>query len=243
MDIITRKSDVKALIPVLLEQSRQGGIPALAAAVHDCLLQHKVRFPLLEYAACELAAVLPEAEQPDFTDALIQFDTIGGNTIAGMILQILQPRHFDASLEKAAAYITRGNQWYVCDIIGERVMGHALLTQPERALPALQQLATHPDKWMVRSVGVATHYATKKGLKKKDAATMFGLLLGLAGSTEFHTKKGIGWAAKTIAKFHPDIIAGYRARLQNDDNIKQWFKTKINIGLSRSSKYATKYTG
>lgn len=243
MESITSKTQIRALIPVLTGACASGGTAALTDAVHRHLLQYKVRFPLLEYAAQELAAVLPEQAQVPFTDSLMELDTIGGNTIAGMILQLRLHHHFDESLAKAAAYIIRGNQWYVCDIIGERVMGFALLNYPGRTLPVLTGLAAHPDKWLVRSVGVATHYAVKKGLQKKDAATMFGLLLSLAGATEFHTKKGIGWAAKTIAKFHPDIIARYSERLRTDADIKQWFRTKINIGLSRSSKYAAKYPG
>ncbi|NNE97923.1 MAG: DNA alkylation repair protein, partial [Pyrinomonadaceae bacterium] len=53
---------------------------------------------------------------------------------------------------------------------------------------------------------------------------------------------GIGWAAKTTAKFHPDIVADYRDRMEADPNIKQWFKTKIEMGLSNSEKYASRYT-
>src|SRR5690606_27867199 len=127
---------------------------------------------------------------------------------------------------------------YVCDIIGERVMGHALLTMPYVAIPELKQLAKHEDEWIVRSVGVATNYAVKKGLKKADVQQMFALLLTLANTTEFHTKKGVGWAVKTIAKFHPEIVAHYREQIETDPEIKQWFKTKIKIGLGRTDKYA-----
>jgi 3-methyladenine DNA glycosylase AlkD len=121
-------------------------------------------------------------------------------------------------------------------------LGHALLTVPDATLPVLQRLSQHEDKWIVRSVGVATHYAVKKGLKKKYAEEMFRILLSQASTTEFHTKKGIGWAAKTIAKFHPDIIARYEQQVSNDPTIKQWFKSKIKIGLSRTYKYAHRYT-
>lgn len=120
-------------------------------------------------------------------------------------------------------------------------MGYALLNYPEDTLPILHRHTTHPDKWIVRSVGVATHYAVKKGLKKQYAAEMFGLLLTLADTTEFHTKKGVGWAVKTTAKFHPDIIEQYAEQLESD-TIKQWFKTKIKIGLGRTYKYANRYT-
>jgi len=121
------------------------------------------------------------------------------------------------------------------------VMGYALLSDPERTIPVLRTLAKHEDKWLVRSVGVATHYAVKKGLTRIYSEQMFQILLSCSATTDFHTKKGIGWGAKTVAKFHPDIIALYKHQLDNDLNIKTWFKTKIRIGLGRSFKYATKY--
>lgn len=243
MTIITSKAVIRELLPGLLAQYTGNGPEALAAAIHSDLLQRKIRFPLLEYAAREIAAALPEQEHIPLTDALMELDEIGGNTLVGMILQLRLGAHHEASLEKAAMHIIRGNQWYVCDIIGERVMGHALLTAAEKTIPVLQRFALHPDKWIVRSVGVATHYAVKKGLQKAHAATMFTLLLSLSGATEFHTKKGIGWAAKTIAKFHPDIIAAEADRITADASVRPWFKTKIKIGLSRSFKYAAKYPG
>jgi hypothetical protein len=71
---------------------------------------------------------------------------------------------------------------------------------------------------------------------------MFALLLSLSTVTDFHTKKGVGWAAKTIAKFYPDIISEYKAEIENE-KVRQWFQTKIKIGLGRSYKYASRYSG
>jgi len=205
------------------------------------ILQKKIKFPLLEYAARELYKAIPGNEQVKVTDAIIALHTIGGNVLAGIVLQLRLPQHFSQSIEKAIEYIIEGNEWYVCDIIGERVMGHALLTMPEKTLPQLEKLAKHPHKWIVRSVGVGMHYAVKKGLKKTFANECFRLLLSLSCTTDFHTKKGIGWAAKTIAKFHPDIIEKYKEEIARPE-VKQWFKTKIKIGLGRTAKYAARYT-
>ena len=89
---------------------------------------------------------------------------------------------------------------------------------------------------------MATHYAVKKGLEKEYVEQMFELLLSLATTTDFHTKKGVGWAVKTVAKFHPEIISKYQEQIDADGNVKQWFRTKIKIGLGRTQKYAGKYT-
>lgn len=239
MEFITSKAAVKSAVATAMMNYEANGMPALVAGIEAGLLQAKIRFPLLEFAARELYAKLPIDKQVPFLDAVIALKTIGGNVIAGIILQQRLVAHFDEAVEKATAYIIHGNEWYVCDIIGERVLGHALLTMPEQTIPVLKQLATHNDKWMVRSVGVATHYAVKKGLKKQYVDEVFQLLLTLADATEFHTKKGVGWAVKTTAKFHPEIVERHRDAIAT---AKQWFKTKVGIGLGRTAKYANRYT-
>lgn len=237
--IIGSKSEVDRLLSLLSNDTNAG---ALALEVRETFLKKKIRFPLLEHAAKMLFERIPSKQQLDFCNALSAQKEIGGNVLIGIILQKRLEKDFAASVEKAIEYIIEGDQWFVCDIIGERVMGYALLTQPKKMIPLLQKMKKHPNKWTVRCIGVAAHYAIKKGLEKAAVEKVFELLLSLSNTTEFHTKKGIGWAAKTTAKFHPDIIEMHEERLQTDPEIKQWFKTKIKIGLSRAFKYATRHS-
>lgn len=206
------------------------------------LLKKKVKFPLLEEAANQLFTLVPIESQIDLLRKLISLKTIGGNAIAGKLLQNRLTNYYNESIEVAIEFICFGDEWYVCDIIGERVFGYALLTQPEKTIPVLNKFKKHNNDWIIRSIGVATHYAVKKGLKKKYVDQMFKLLLSLSHTTNFHIKKGVGWGVKTIAKFHPEIVEKYSGNIKNDDTIKQWFKTKIKIGFGRSFKYASKYT-
>src|ERR1700741_1918403 len=206
MDSITQKPKIKAGTDKCIEVFQQKGIDEFGKTIYKELLSKKIKFPLLEYAACLLSDAIPYKDQVNVCDKIIELKTIGGNTIAGKLLQLRAEKNPDESFKKAEEYIIYGDMWYVCDIIGERVMGHSLLKQPEDVIPRLRELAGHHNNWMVRTIGVATHYAVKKGLKKKDTGIMFQLLLSLSGTTDFHTKKGTGWAAKTISKFHPEII-------------------------------------
>lgn len=240
MESITSKVDVQACVHEALTGTGKGDVRGMAQALLRSVLEKKVRFPLLEAAAKEIYKSVPASDIIKLADEIIALRTIGGNVLAGIILQMHLDNDFDRAIKKSVAYIIAGNEWYVCDIIGERVQGHALLTMPERMLPLLKQLTEHEDKWIVRSVGVAAHYAIKKGLKKQYVDEVFQLLLSLGNTTDFHTKKGIGWAAKTAAKFHPDIIEKYRVKIDGAE-VKQWFKTKIKIGLGRTSKYAGRY--
>jgi len=237
------KAQLKPVIGDLLDIYAQQGQDAFIGALDEKVLQQKIRFPVLEFAGLELYKAIPPGEQLPVLDRIVALHTVGGNVLAGIILQKRLDAHFNTSVQKAGEYMILGNEWYVCDIIGERVLGHALLTQPEKTIPMLKKLARHENKWLVRSVGVASHYAIKKGLPKVFVEEVFSILLGLSNATEFHTKKGIGWAAKTTAKFYPGIIESHRQHIDTSPEVKQWFKTKVKIGLGRTSKYANRYPG
>jgi 3-methyladenine DNA glycosylase AlkD len=235
MEKINSKATVKHILLELKSVFDEKGADDFVKTLHHNLLKKKVRFPLLEYAAKEITSVVPDAEQLTITDHIVELKEIGSQVLAGIILQQRLSQNFHQSISKACDYIQFGNQWYVCDIIGERVLGYALLTTPDKTIPLLRQLAIHEDKWIVRAVGVATHYAVKKGLDPVFVAPVFDILLSLANTTDFHTKKGIGWAAKTVGRFHPDIIDHYHQHIASAET-KQWFRTKVNIGLNRSKR-------
>lgn len=237
MSILSSKNTINSILPQL-EAAYRKSEKALIAELKEKILGQKIRFPLLEYLANKLAELIPAKEQPAITDQLVALDEVGSYVIAGMVLQLRLKKHFEESVKKAQEYIIAGDKWYVCDIVGERVIGHALLTQPLKTIPLLKKMAKHDNSWIVRCIGVATHYAIKKGLPGKDAEEVFKLLISLSDTTDFHTKKGIGWAAKTTAKYYPGIIKHYQKQLENDPEVRQWFKTKVRIGLGRANKYA-----
>lgn len=241
--IINSKAQVRTVFTDLLKLNSKWTSDTTIRFIHEKILKEKIRFPILEYFTELIFPLVPKKEQTIFLQKIIDLDEIGSYTIAGKLLQLqLENQTKTKSVFKnTEAFIIQGDKWYVCDIIGERVFGHSLLTSPGRTIPHLKKLSTHKNTWMVRSIGVATHYAVKKGLDKKSVEDMFRLLLSLADTTDFHVKKGIGWAAKTTAKFHPAIIKKYEKEIYGNEKVKQWFKTKIKIGLSRNDKYASKY--
>lgn len=241
MKTIGSKKEIEELAARLSGTFREKGMQPMVAQLHTSVLKRKVRFPVLEFLTEKLAAVIPGKDQLAFTDAVVALDEIGSYVIAGKMLQLRMEKDFSRSFEKACSYFAQGDEWYVCDIIGERVFGVALLRWPEKTIPVLRKYTQHPDRWVVRSVGIATHYAVKKGLPKPFVNDMFGLLLTRANATEFHTKRGIGWGAKTIAKFYPDIISSREAEIENAAP-GTWFRTKIKIGLGRASKYAGRFS-
>jgi 3-methyladenine DNA glycosylase AlkD len=224
-DTIHSKATTEALLQNAIGKAGLQDMKQLADAVNKEILTKKIKFPALEHCAKQLHKQLSAEKTYLFVDELIKPKTIGCWVLVGILLQLRLKDKFAESVNKACDYIIEGNEWYVCDIVGERVMGYGLLKYPHTMLPLLPQLAAHPDKWIVRTVGVAAHYATKKGMQTPHAEEVFKLLLSLANTTDFHTKKGIGWGAKTISKFHPQIIF-------DNPQVKRCFITKVNIGIN-----------
>ena len=234
MDVITSKKEINPIIINLVSVFKDKGADLFIKELDKHLLQKKVKFPILEYAAKELNKVIPGKEIIRVTDRVIELDEIGSYVIAGINLQIISEKNTTAAINRMAEYILRGDKWYACDIMSERVLGYSLLKYPEKTIPILKKLSGHTSIWIQRSVGVAAHYATKKGLGKGYVEEVFELLLRLSQVKHFYTKKGIGWAGKTMAKFHPDIIKKYHTKIFENSDTKQWFKTKVNIGLKMS---------
>lgn len=244
MQVVNSKKQIALIVSQLQELDLAWTSGDCISFIHSNILKKKIRFPALEHFAAIVFPLVPFKDQEKFLRKIINLDEIGSYTIAGKFLQLQFLKDFNkisSAFKLAEVFITQGNKWYVCDIIGERVFGHALLVFPEKTLPQLKKFRSSKNNWITRSIGVASHYAAKKGLDKQNAEKMFVLLLSLSGSTDFHIKKGIGWGAKTIAKFHPSIIKKYDKEIYVDENVRAWFKTKIKIGLGRSNKYATKY--
>lgn len=242
MKLITRKSEVKQHLIPCLQAYQTGGVNTCVAEVDKQLLQHKVKFPLLEFCATELYTDIADEEQITFCNQIQALKTEGGNVLLGIFLQKRLANHFKESIEKTTEYIADADVWYVCDIIGERVYGYSLLHEPEKTIPEIKRLSKHPSNWVVRSLGAGTHYAIKKGQQKKHVNTLFELLLTMVDTHDKEVRQGVGWAAKTTAKFHPDIIEEHKDEIQFNQTIPDWFRAKIEIGLNRHN-YAKRNRG
>ncbi|MCU0434648.1 MAG: DNA alkylation repair protein [Bacteroidia bacterium] len=240
MNTISQKSQLAPLLSAAEEIYRQKGIAACAKYCEINLLTQKCRFPLLEYFAQQTFQFLREKDVPEFCTEIQRFNTIGGHVITGILLQLRLPDFFGESLLQAALYISQGTSWHICDIIGERVFGEALRKFPEQAIPEVRALGNHPSNLVVRALGAGIHNAVKWGLNEKYVAQLFQFLLTMRSSKDKEIKQGIGWAAKTCVKFYPQLVKKFEAEI-NSASTPAWFRTKINIGITRSERYAGKY--
>ena len=231
MNILSRKSEVACELQKCM-QGNTTNPEKLVRELHQRLLNSKIKFPLLEYCAEEIYDQTPKDQHFKICDEISALKTIGGDVIIGILLRNHLSQNTGIIFEKAANYIAHSGTWQATDIIGERVFGPALLLHFESALNNLKTLSSHPNNWVVRSIGPGCHNAVKNGLSADKVKALFELLISLSGAKDYHIKTGIGWAAKTVAKFHPDIIIKYD--LENE-HVGQWFRTKVRIGLERNS--------
>lgn len=233
MKSITKKNDVKEELDVCLSGFRSTDIRPFVLELNIRLLQAKIKFPLLEYCAQEIHTSIPETLHIEICDQINQLKTIGGNVLIGIILQKRLTHYPDQSIAKATEYISMADAWYICDIIGERVYGYHLLNNPKYMRPKLEELFMHESRWVIRSLGAGIHFAIKKGLNKPNVIFAFKHLLKHANSKDKEIRQGMGWAAKTTAKFHPDIIDSFHEQIDDQVLVENWFRRKIQMGIDR----------
>lgn len=195
------------------------------------VLIHRVKFPILEKIAIQLKIHLSEAQLETLYTRLAKAKHESCYPVIGKLLQLELSQDLKPTYRKAIEQIIEGDKWYVCDIISERVFGEGTLQYFDQSLPLLKLMADYDNIWIQRSIGIGTHYATKKGAAKAHVEQLLFLMLENGHKTQLYIKKGIGWPAKTIGKFHPDLIHKH-ADLIRATKLSTWFKNKINIGLS-----------
>lgn len=234
MKTITKKSELIFHLNLCLEVYHTSGLEALANEVKSQLLDYKIRFPLLEYCGQVCFRELPSDQHLPFCTLLQEYKTIGENVITGIILQQRLTIDLNESFMKAVEYLEQAHIWYICDIIGERVFGYGLRHYPEVAFPLIRKIVNHPVNWVRRGLGAGFHYAIKKGLNESYSQEVFKLLLTMATSKDKEIRQGIGWAAKTTAKFHPVIIERFSEQIEDPTEVANWFRRKVAIGLERN---------
>ena len=237
--IITRKPDIKEIAEELKLVYASGDNETFLEKLEHNVLKNKIKFPLLEFFTKELFESIPYKEQLVIVDKIIDKDYIGSYVIAGMVLQIRLSQNLNESFAQAVEYLIRGDKWYSCDIISERVFGYALLFNFNKSFQLLKEQSKHENDWVKRGVGTSFHLAVKWGLDKKYIENLLKLIIAQSVSRNINVQKGFGWALKTISKFHPDIVLKYYSAIKNDPNISSWYKRKMEMGL----KYAEKRKG
>lgn len=146
-------------------------------------------------------------------DTLIEYNAMGSYVIAGQALISLLSHDLERALTKSKEYIIIGDTWYVCDIIGERSIGHALVNHFDCTVIWLQKFFEHENRWVRRSAGVAIHFFSKRVTTQPEKTKiLLELVEPFIEEKQIDVVKGIGWGLKTIGRHHPDLLVEFLKR-------------------------------
>ena len=171
-------------------------------------------------------------------DTIIEYGAMGGYVIVGQALIEFLPRNFMYVMEKSREYIIKGNVWYVCDIIGERSLGYAVVDYFDKTLSWLEKFLNDECTWVKRSVGVAIHFFSKRVLNQPEKTRMLlNIIEPHIEEKEINVVKGIGWGLKTIGRYHPDILMEFlENQLELEKNISRVMMRKALTYLEKDKK-------
>lgn len=223
----------------LLSQWEAGKQPEFWETMEREVLTQKVKFPILEFLAVNWYPLIPPVEVHELALRIVKSEQDGSFVIAGKLLQLAMPMDMKKAFEYADRVIIKGNEWYACDLVAERVFGQGILLEFETAVDYLEPRRFHENFWVRRSVGVGVHLAAKRKPGSEKALKLMELLLPQIETRDFHEKKGCGWGIETIAQYYPEVALRYEQRI-NEKPVNAWVKRKFKLGLAKGEKKRNK---
>ncbi|HOV26949.1 MAG TPA: DNA alkylation repair protein [Pseudobacteroides sp.] len=176
------------------------------------ILEQKTKFPILDLIGEKFGerSINYIDTYIKFYDELSKQGTMGGYVIIAQALISLLKVDYNLCFCKAKEYLIEGNEWYVCDTFGDRVLGYSLLFDFERALSFLEEYQKNYNNWVRRSVGVAVHLFSKRCRDNENKAKRLLELLSVQlYEKDYLIVKGVGWGIKTTGRYYPDLVASF----------------------------------
>ena len=196
----------KKVVDLTLKDDKKGALKSLKP-----LLDTKCPFSKLDLLGKEIGQISKIYPQKiiGFLDQIIDYNAMGSFVIVGQALISFLENNFEDVMQKSREYIIRGDKWYVCDIIGERSLGQALIYYFDETIPWLEEFLKDENKWVRRSAGVAVHFFSKRILDQPvKTRKLLKLLEPYIEERQRDVVKGIGWGLKTIGRYHPITLCG-----------------------------------
>jgi 3-methyladenine DNA glycosylase AlkD len=203
------------------------------------VLDAKVPFPVLDKVGKRLgeSGKLDPSKYFVVFDEIIAKDKMGGYVIVGQALAAFLETELEASIRKAAEIIAEGQKWYVCDIVGERVLGQALIAHFDSAISVLEQMTVLEEQWVRRSIGVAVHFFAKRRPEDRERVRrLMELLSLLIEDKRVFVVKGVGWGLKTIGKYQPKLVEDYLQETMKTKRISKLMLRKAATHLDEKTK-------
>jgi DNA alkylation repair enzyme len=171
------------------------------------VLLAKTPFPRLERIAAPVGAG-PIAPANRLLARIAQDKPLGGWVIIGIVLRQQLGRDLEGALGRCRRYIISASTWYGADILGERVVGGALLLQGGPSLVRLRRWREDSSPWVRRALGSGIHFWAKRSrgipAARPQAQALLDFLAPLFAEPDNDAVKGIGWGLKTLGRCFPD---------------------------------------
>ena len=146
----------------------------------------------------------------EYLDRIARDKSEGGWVVIASALRqeyALQPQ---GTFDRCQAYIISADVWYGADIFSERVPGPALVDDFSNAMQLLAPWRSDADRWVRRSVGVATHFWAKRSRGTPElvdrAEALLYFLTPMFTEWEMDATKGVAWGLKTLGRYYPDQV-------------------------------------
>jgi 3-methyladenine DNA glycosylase AlkD len=155
----------------------------------------------------------PVREVDAFLDLVAEGRTEGGWVIIASGLKAQLGRDLPGAFVRCRRHIIAADVWYGCDILGEGVVGEALVAHFEPALEQLSPWREDANPWIRRAVGVAVHFWAKRSRgasgQLSRAEALLSLLEPMFWEWDMTVVKGVGWGFKTLGRYYPRMVADW----------------------------------
>jgi 3-methyladenine DNA glycosylase AlkD len=179
--------------------------PALAERTH---------FPILERIGEPIGTGPPQAVDT-FLEYIAAAGTEGGWVVIAKALGQRLSRDPNGAFARCRDFIVAADIWYATDILGERVPGPALLLDFQLALTLLAPWREDANRWVRRTVGVATHFWAKRSRGAPrcvpQAEGLLAFLEPMFEEQDVDAIKGVGWGLKTLGRYYPNLVTDWLA--------------------------------
>jgi hypothetical protein len=150
-----------------------------------------------------------------FLDRIAVDKTEGGWVVIASALAQQLDRDRTGTFSRCRHYIVAADVWYAADIMGEGVLGVALVTDLKPSAALLVPWRRDANPWVRRAVGTSVHFWAKRSRGAQDKTAQAEILLGLLEPMfeewDMATVKGVGWGLKTMGRYYPDLLADWLA--------------------------------
>ena len=179
------------------------------------VLNERTSFKILDIIGGKLGenAIFHKDKYFDFFDMISAKKLMGGYVVIAQSLISLLSVDCRECFKNVKKYMMEGNEWYVCDTFGERVLGYAMIDHYNNARKLFWEFIYDDNHWVQRSVGVAAHFFAKRCLNDKrddkKAVKILELLTPRICERDIRVIKGIGWGLKTMGRYYPELLVPY----------------------------------